>query len=128
MVMGLNNSTQTWKSLLTKVLSDMLFKSDIVYVDDVLMLSSNFNEYTNHLRMFLIILERRRCALLLTGSREYYVYVAGRLFSVYRDHLSLKYLQSLKVSANNRLDWWALALQPCKFGVNYNVVPLGVVG
>jgi len=38
---------------------------------------------------------------------------------VYTDHLSLKYLQSLKVSANNRLARWALALQPYTFEINY---------
>jgi len=30
MVMGLNNSAQCWQSLLTKVLSDMLFTAAIV--------------------------------------------------------------------------------------------------
>jgi len=49
------------------------------------------------------------CLALLTGIKEYHVYLAGRTFSVYTDHLSLKYLQSLKVSANNRLARWALA-------------------
>ena len=43
------------------------------------------------------------CLALLTGIKVYHVYLAGRPFSVYTDHLSLKYLQSLKVSANNRL-------------------------
>jgi len=33
--------------------------------------------------------------------------------------LSLKYFQSLKVSANNRLARWALALQPYTFEINY---------
>ena len=51
MVMGLNNSAQTWQRLLTKVLSEMLFKSAIVYLDDILILSHNFNDHINHLRM-----------------------------------------------------------------------------
>jgi len=59
------------------------------------------------------------CLALLTGIKEYHVYLAGRPFSVYTDHLSLKYLQSLKVSANNRLARWALALQPYTFEINY---------
>ena len=49
MVMGLNNSAQTWQRLLTKVLSEMLFKSAIVYLDDILILSHNFNDHINHL-------------------------------------------------------------------------------
>ena len=40
------------------------------------------------------------------------------IFCVHRDHLSLKYLQSLKVSLNNRLARWALALQPYKFEIH----------
>jgi len=51
MVMGLNNSAQTWQRLLTKVLSEMLFKSAIVYLDDILILSHNFNDHINHLIM-----------------------------------------------------------------------------
>jgi len=51
MVMGLNNSAQTWQRLLTKVLSDMLFKSAIVYLDDVLILSKNFTDHYKHLHM-----------------------------------------------------------------------------
>jgi len=59
------------------------------------------------------------CLALLTGIKECHLYLAGRPFSVYTDHLSLKYLQSLKVSANNRFARWALALQPYTFEINY---------
>jgi len=59
------------------------------------------------------------CLALLTGIRENHVYLASRPFSVFSDHVSLKYLESLKVSANNRLARWALALQPYKFQVHY---------
>jgi len=51
MVMGLNNSAQTWQRLLTKVLSNMLFKSAIVYLDDILILSRNFSDHYKHLHM-----------------------------------------------------------------------------
>jgi len=40
------------------------------------------------------------CFALLTGIRENHVYLASRPFSVFSDHVSLKYLESLKVSAN----------------------------
>jgi len=56
---------------------------------------------------------------LLTGIRENHIYLALRPFTVYTDHISLKYLETLKVSANNRLARWALALQPYKFVINY---------
>ena len=51
MVMGLNDSAQTWQRLLTKVLSDMLFNSAIVYLDDVLVLSKDFSDHYKHLHM-----------------------------------------------------------------------------
>ena len=38
---------------------------------------------------------------------------------MYTGHVSLKYLQLLKVSFNNRLARWAIALQPYTFIVNY---------
>jgi len=55
----------------------------------------------------------------MTGIRENHIYLASRPFTVYTDHISLKYLETLKVSANNRLARWALALQPYKFTTNY---------
>jgi len=51
MVMGLNNSAQCWQRLLTKVLSDMLFTAAIVCLDDVLILSRNFEQHLLHLKM-----------------------------------------------------------------------------
>jgi len=48
MVMGLNNSAQYWQRLLTKVLSDMLFTAAIVYLDDGLILSRNFDQHLSH--------------------------------------------------------------------------------
>jgi len=49
--MGLNSSAQCWQRLLTKVLSEMLFTSAIVYLDDILILSRDFNEHVTHLKM-----------------------------------------------------------------------------
>ena len=59
------------------------------------------------------------CLSLLTGIREYHVYLAAAPFVVYTDHVSLKYLQSLKLSAHNRLARWALALQRYNFTVEH---------
>ena len=59
------------------------------------------------------------CLSLLTGIREYYVYFAAAPFVVYTDHVSLKFLQLLKLSAHNRLARWALALQPYNFTVEH---------
>jgi len=49
--MILNNAAQTWQRLLTKVLSDMLFKSAIVYLDDIVVFSKDFSEHYKHLEM-----------------------------------------------------------------------------
>ena len=51
-------------------------------------------------------------------SRKSRIFGIETFFS-FSDHVSLKYLESLKVSANNRLARWALALQPYKFQVHY---------
>jgi len=59
------------------------------------------------------------CLALLTGIRENHIYLASRPFTVYTDYISLKYLETLKVSANYRLARWAFALQPYKFVINY---------
>jgi len=59
------------------------------------------------------------CLALLTEICENHIYLASRPFTIYTDHISLKYLETLKVSANNRLASWALALQPYKFVTNY---------
>jgi len=54
------------------------------------------------------------CLSLLTGIREYHVYLAAAPFVLYTDHISLKYLQSVKLSAHNRSARWVLTLQPYK--------------
>ena len=59
------------------------------------------------------------CLALLTGVRENHVYLAGKPFQIFSDHLSLKWLDSLKISANNRLARWSLALAPYKYVINY---------
>ena len=61
------------------------------------------------------LITQRECHSLLTGIRYFYVYLAAAPFVVYTDHISLKYLESLKVSAHNRLS----ALQPYKFIVEH---------
>jgi len=59
------------------------------------------------------------CLSLLTGIGEFHVYLAAAPFVVYTDHISLKYLESLKISAHNPLARWSLALQPYKFTVEH---------
>jgi len=44
MVMGLCNSAQTWQRLLVNVLSDMVFESAIVYLDDILLIGQSINQ------------------------------------------------------------------------------------
>ena len=51
MTQGHCGSAQTWQKLLTKVLSETLFTSAIVYLDDVLLMSKDFNQHMRHLEL-----------------------------------------------------------------------------
>ena len=67
MAMGLSNSAQCWQRLLTKVLSDMLFTSVIVYLDDVLILSRDFDKHCVHLEM--VFKKLRDAKLRINGKK-----------------------------------------------------------
>ena len=69
MVMGLktlNNFAQCWQRLLTKVLSSLLFTSATVYLDDVLLLSRNFEQLIGHLSM--VFAKFRQAKLRMNGK------------------------------------------------------------
>jgi len=66
--MGLNNSAQCWQRLLTKVLSDMLFTAAIVYLDDILISSKNFEQHLLHLK---IVFDKFRKANLKMNGKKY---------------------------------------------------------
>ena len=53
------------------------------------------------------------------GVRTFHVYLAGKPFEIVTDHISLTYLQKMKLSGNNRLSRWALFLQGYKFTITY---------
>jgi O-acetyl-ADP-ribose deacetylase (regulator of RNase III)/transposase InsO family protein len=59
------------------------------------------------------------CLALVSAIREFGPYLANQHFDVYTDHIALKYLQSMKLSSNNRLARWALQLQPFRFTIHY---------
>jgi len=50
MANGLCNAPHTFQALLTKVLGNMLFTSALCYIDDVLLMSLNFDLHCDHLR------------------------------------------------------------------------------
>jgi predicted aspartyl protease len=58
------------------------------------------------------------CLGILEATRTWHPYLAGRHFKVITDHVSLKYLQTLKMGAG-RLQRWALLLQGYDFEVEY---------
>lgn len=64
-------------------------------------------------------ISQMECLAIIEGVKHYHTYLAHKPFEIVTDHVSLKFLQSLKVSAHNRLARWALFLQPYKFTVNY---------
>jgi len=49
MMMGLCNSAQRWKRLMTSVLGDMVFSFAIINLNDVLVLSRTFKQHGVHL-------------------------------------------------------------------------------
>jgi len=59
------------------------------------------------------------CLALMCAIRDFGPYLIHRPFTVYTDHIALKWLQSFKLSNNNRLVRWALQLQPYRFTIHY---------
>ena len=55
---------------------------------------------------------------LCEGIREFYSFLCNQPFTVYVDHISLSWLQSIK-NTHGRLYRWALLLQPLKFTICY---------
>jgi transposase InsO family protein len=53
------------------------------------------------------------------GVKNFHCYLAGNEFECVTDHITLTYIQKMKLSNNNRLARWALFLQGYKFKVTY---------
>jgi hypothetical protein len=58
------------------------------------------------------------CLGIIEATRTWHPYLAGRHFKVVTDHVSLKYLKTLKMGAG-RLQRWALLLQGYDFEIEY---------
>ena len=58
------------------------------------------------------------CLAIIEGTRHYHTYLVGRPFTIITDHVSLKYLNSLKLGTG-RLQRWALHLQGYSYTVQY---------
>ena len=56
---------------------------------------------------------------MVSAIKQFHCYLANTRFTVYTDHLSLKYLQSLKNSNSGRLLRWSLLLQQYDFTIEY---------
>lgn len=59
------------------------------------------------------------CLSLVEAIREFNCYLANSYFTVFTDHISLKFLQSLKSSTTGRLLRWSLLLQGYHFEIQY---------
>jgi hypothetical protein len=51
------------------------------------------------------------------GVKNFHCYLAGNEFECVTDHITLTYIQKMKLPNNNRLARWALFLQGYKFKV-----------
>jgi len=45
------------------------------------------------------------------GTKHYHTYLASNEFEIFTDHVSLTYIQNMKLAGNNRLTRWALFMQ-----------------
>ena len=59
------------------------------------------------------------CLAVVEGIRQYHTFLAGNEFEIITDHVSLTFLNKMKLSGNNRLTRWALFMQPYKFKITY---------
>lgn len=59
------------------------------------------------------------CLALVEAVKEFYSYLGNSFFTVYTDHVSLKYLQTLKAKTTGRLLRWSIALQGHNFEIKY---------
>jgi len=53
------------------------------------------------------------------GTKHFHTYLASNEFEIFTDHVSLTFVQNMKLSGNNRLTRWALFMQQYKFKINY---------
>ena len=56
---------------------------------------------------------------IIEGCRQFHVYLADKPFEILTDHITLRYIQKMHLSGNNRLTRWALFLQQYKFVVTH---------
>lgn len=59
------------------------------------------------------------CLALVESVKEFSCYLANSFFTVFTDHVSLTFLQSLKTSTTGQLLRWSLALQGFQFDIRY---------
>lgn len=59
------------------------------------------------------------CLAVIEGIRQFHTFLAGNEFEIVTDHVSLTFLNKMKLASNNRLTRWALFLQPYKFKITY---------
>ena len=58
-------------------------------------------------------------AALVGGVKEFHVYLADKEFEIFTDHISATFLNTMKLSGNNRLARAAIYLQGYKFKISY---------
>ncbi len=63
-------------------------------------------------------ISEKECLALIESIKLWHCYLANQFFTVYTDHIALKYLQNLK-QGSGRLYRWSLALQGYNFEIKY---------
>lgn len=84
MAFGLCNAPATFERLMKKVLQQLLFKIYLVYLDDIIILSGNFEEMLDHLKQIFL---RLRSVNLKLNSKKMFLFNLKRKIR-YLGHLT----------------------------------------
>ncbi len=62
MPFGLTNAPSTFQRLMNRIFKDLLYKSVLVYLDDIIIFSKTFQEHLEHLEQVFTTLKKKDCA------------------------------------------------------------------
>lgn len=65
------------------------------------------------------MIAEQECLVMLEGILAFHPYLVGRPFTIYTDHISLQWLQSIRASTQGRLARWIILLQGYDFKICY---------
>ncbi|VDI55350.1 Hypothetical predicted protein, partial [Mytilus galloprovincialis] len=136
---GLTNAPATFQMLMTKVLQELNWKVALIYIDDILVFSKNFDEHLEHLNLVKkhheglekVIayggrglrdqekrwhINHKEGLALIEAIKTFKPYIVNNQFTVYTDSITVRWLNNSK-DATGRLGRWSLFLQQYTFNI-----------